>query len=246
MKTFSQIVNQNIFECDNMVNEANILAWFTSFLKKTSNFIDIWQKKGGTKYKIDLSKGSIQANNKDIKTSLSNLQKQLKNNKTYRKCYPKTLRYAGADAQALRPEIIDKKDWENVTVKMYVYTPEVNYNGENYPCAIAIIPQKKTEVVEGYINFQSFETSELIMNKEIRNQIFEIFVNDIKKKNPSAKGISIIPKNPSNYSIYKYQGKAFESVEIENEIEEKEEKEKEDEKVVDKTVDTISLLQLTF
>ena len=247
MKTFSQIVNNKIFEYYGKIEEANVVNWFTDFLKKTSDFITIWQKKGNSKYTVDQSKGTIQANNSEVKLNILQLKKIWNGAKFYKKCYPQTNNWITHEQTQLKPEIIDKNDWDNVSLKMYVYTPEVNYNGENYPCAIGIYPQKKIEVIEGYLHIDSFETSELIMNKEIRNNIFEIFIDDLRKsKGTSYNGITLIPKNPSLYNKYKYKGKSFEEIEIEDTIEEKTDKEKEDEKIVDKKVDTIKILQLTF
>lgn len=237
MKKISDILYQEI-------NEANAVSWFKDFLKKTSNFIDIWQKKGGTKYKVDLAKGTIQANSKDLKLTSTEFKAALHDAKIYQKCYPKTNVFIGGEQQTKRPEGVDKGEWDNISVKMYVYTPKINYNGENYPVAMAIIPQKKLELLEGYMTLESFEISSMIANKDIRTKVFEIFIDDLRKTNTSANGIVVSTDKPANFQIYHYKGKGFEPVEVESEKNQKDDKQ--DEKIVDKNQLTVTLYKLDF
>ena len=221
MQKFSDIVNRQIVEQLEPVNEVNILNWLMNFLKKTSDFISVWLKKGNKKYKIDLTKGSLQSNKKESKMNIMQLNKEWKSNEIYKKCYPKTTRFITSDYKMLKPDSIGKNDWENIILKLYVYTPKVNYNGENYPCSVAIYPQKKLELIKNYLNIDSFETSELITNEEaMKNILFETFIDDLRaSKGTSYVGITLIPKDPSIYKKFKYHGKGF----IEDEIEDKEE-----------------------
>ncbi|MCH5167427.1 MAG: hypothetical protein J1F35_05980 [Erysipelotrichales bacterium] len=249
MRTFGQIVNNKIFEYFGRITEANVVEWFTNFINKTSNFLDVWMKKGGTKYKVDTSKGVIQSNKNDIKLDINELKKIWSPAKLYKKCYPATSNFINNILGTFRPETIDKSDWEKVVVQMYVYTPEINYSGENYPCGVAIYPQKRLDLIEGYFNIQSFETSTMIENKEIINKIFEAFVTDLKKSvASSAKGLTIYTKTPGKYSIYQFQGKRFETTEIKNDPdEEQKDKDKSDEEVdKDKNKKTITVLKMDF
>ena len=248
MKTFGQIVNNKIFEFFGKINEENAVDWFTNFIQKTSNFLDIWIKKGGHKYKIDTSNGTIQSNTSDIKLDINELKRIWSTAKLYKKCYPLTSNYINNVLMSFRPETIDKGDWEKVVVQMYVYTPEINYSGENYPCGVGIYPQKRLDLIEGYFNIQSFETSTMIENKEIKNKIFETFVTDLKKgPASSAKGLTIYTKSPAKYSAYQFQGKKFETTEIKNDAdEESKDKDKAKEEIKDNDKKTITVLKLDF
>lgn len=242
MKTFSQIVNENIIKCPIRLNEANVVSWFKDFIDKTSNFIEVWKKKGGQKYKVDLGKGTIQAS-KDIKLNIIEAAKTVKESKIYSRCYPKTIKFLGSQHDSVRPNAIDKNDWDKITIQLYVYTPEVNYDGENYPVAFAIIPQKKIELLENYFTIESFEMSTMIKNPEIRNTVFESFIDKIKK---SFKGIVVVTQTPGDYSLFKYHGKGFEQEDINDptSAEDKSNKEKDDKEVTSET--TLSILKLEF
>lgn len=247
MQNFSNIVNRQISESLEPINinEANIFQWLSDFFKKTSRFIDTWIKKGNKKYKIDLSKGTIQSNSKEAKSNISELKKSWKNNKIYKQCYPQTNNFIQHEQEQVRPESVTKNDWDNVVTKIYVYTPNVNYDGENYPTAIAIYPQKKIELLEGFFNIQSFETSNLIQNKDINPTLFEMFVDDIKKSKGGS-GITIVPKNPSQYTKLSYHGKTFEQTEIEDEDEKAKKNKEKDDNEIDKNIKKIIILKLEF
>lgn len=244
MKTFSGIYNKNFFTSFGQINEDNAVDWFSKFLTKTSNFLDIWIKKGNSKYKIDLSKGKIQSNNTNIQLDANQLKRIWSTSKLYKKCYPKTSNFINHNLANQRPDTIDKNDWENIIVKMYVYTPEINYDGENYPSGVGIYPQKKIELIKDYFTIQSFETSTLIANKEIQNKIFEFFIDElIKNVGTSFKGIVLYTPNPSSYNVYQYHGHKFETIEIKDDSKEDKDKPKEE---VDKNKKSIQVLKMDF
>lgn len=254
MKSFSEIVNTQILNNEQdtgdlkEINEVNILKWFGNFLDRTSSFLEIWLKKGGKKYRIDETKGKIQATKKEIKVNINQLRKTWSNDKIYKKCYPKTTNFIANQQANIRPDDIDKKDWDNLAIKMIVYTPEINYAGENYPCAVGIYPQKKIELLDGYFHIESFEASTMIQNKEIINRIFEIFVDEIRKsKGSSYNGLTVVSMSPANYSRYTYHGKHFETAEIENKENEEKKKEEDDpDNLVDDDISTTTILKLDF
>lgn len=193
--------------------EVNSKDWLQDFIAKSSQFVEIWKKKGNTKFKIDINKGKIQNSKKNIPVNFRLLSQIFAKNKMYAAAYPLTTKYIKGEYRSIQPEKIDNTDWDNVNIEIYVYTPNINYNGEHYPVAVVLRPVKKLEVIEDFLHIHSFESSSFIANESIVNSIFEEFVDSVKG---SFKGITISAKVPTAYTKYTYHGHRFEDCDVEN------------------------------
>lgn len=206
MKTLSSRHISKVFE----VNAKN---WFNDYIEKTVKFLDVWTQKGNDSIDVDQSKGSIQSNKEKVQLTFNDLSRTFTKYKIYKTIYPQTDKYI-KQYQNLRPDNIDKEDWENILIQMSVYTPKPNYEGENYPVSFGIIPAQKIELIEGFFHVHSFESSELIKNSgEVDKVSFEAFIDNIRQK---FKGITITAPVPTIYKKYVYKGKRFESTDINN------------------------------
>lgn len=204
MKSISQLRINKIFE-------VNGPHWLSDFLNKTSKFMEVWMKKGNHKIKVD-EKG-ITGTKEEIVMKLQQMNGEFNKNATFKKVFPRTGKYLAGEYKQIQPDGIDGTAWETGDMKLYVYTPEINYEGENYPVACGIVGAKKLQVENDFLHVHCFEMSRIVENLNAVNFLFESFVDTIKK---SYTGITISAKNPSIYGKFQYHGNKFEDSGKEN------------------------------
>lgn len=189
-----------------------LIDWVKNYFAKSANFFKTWIEKGGSSVDVD-SKGNLQESQKPIDTTFNDFKKIFP--KEYDGLYPGTTKYVNNEQKKIKPDSVDQNKWENITLKFFMYTPKHPYDGEHYPVALILQGHKKLELIEGYKHIHYFEYStKPTFNGLNNNQVFELYIDDLKKKFPNAKGVTMTNNPLIKIKRFSYKGKKFETSDI--------------------------------